>query len=54
MTRPIVKMCAPYALIAAHSSELQGADYGRGGKGPWADSADASTVQRSTIWNGFK
>jgi glucosamine--fructose-6-phosphate aminotransferase (isomerizing) len=38
------------ALIAAHLAEQQGAAYGRGSTGPWADSADASTVQRSTLW----
>lgn len=40
---------APLALLAAFIAENDGAEYGRGSKGPWSDSADASTVQRSAI-----
>jgi glucosamine--fructose-6-phosphate aminotransferase (isomerizing) len=43
-------LCAPLAVIAAHLAALTGAEYGRGGKGPWADSADARTVQKSEFW----
>jgi glucosamine--fructose-6-phosphate aminotransferase (isomerizing) len=43
-------LSAPHALIAAHRAALTGADYGRGGKGRWADSADAGTVQKSAMW----
>jgi glutamine---fructose-6-phosphate transaminase (isomerizing) len=43
-------LSAPLALVAAHLAALTGAAYGRGGRGPWADSADASTVQKSEFW----
>jgi glucosamine--fructose-6-phosphate aminotransferase (isomerizing) len=43
---------APHALLAAHLAELAGAEYGRGGKGRWSDSADAGTVQKSAQWTG--
>lgn len=42
-------LCAPVALLAAHLAAQTGAVYGRGSVGPWEDSADASTVQRSVI-----
>jgi glucosamine--fructose-6-phosphate aminotransferase (isomerizing) len=45
-------LSAPHALLAAHLSALTGAEYGRGGKGRWADSADAGTVQKSALWTG--
>jgi glucosamine--fructose-6-phosphate aminotransferase (isomerizing) len=47
-------LSAPHALFAAHFAELSGAEYGRGGKGRWEDSADASTVQKSRMWDGGK
>jgi glucosamine--fructose-6-phosphate aminotransferase (isomerizing) len=43
-------LSAPVALIAAHLAELTRAQYGRGGKGAWEDSADAGTVQQSQFW----
>ena len=43
-------LSAPHALLAAHLAELTGAEYGRGSKGKWEDSADASTVQKSAFW----
>ena len=43
-------LSAPHALLAAHLAELSGAEYGRGSKGRWDDSADASTVQKSALW----
>ena len=46
---PLFTSAAP-ALIAAHLSALDGAQYGRGGKAPWDDSAMAATVQQSVIW----
>jgi glucosamine--fructose-6-phosphate aminotransferase (isomerizing) len=45
-------LSAPHALLAAHFAELSGAEYGRGSKGRWEDSADASTVQKSRMWDG--
>jgi glutamine---fructose-6-phosphate transaminase (isomerizing) len=42
------------ALIAAHLSALDGAEYGRGGKPPWDDSSTAATVQQSAIWGPGK
>lgn len=41
---------AGMALLAAHLSKIDGAEYGRGAKAPWDDSRDAATVQRSEIW----
>lgn len=41
---------APLALFAAHLSALDGAEYGRGSKGAWDDSSDASTVQNSAMF----
>lgn len=38
------------ALIAAHLAEIDGAEYGRGGKAPWDDSMTAATVQQSLLW----
>jgi glucosamine--fructose-6-phosphate aminotransferase (isomerizing) len=43
-------LSAPMALIAAQMATAGGAEYGRGSQGRWADSADASTVQKSEIW----
>jgi len=43
-------LSAPVALIAAHLAEQTGEKYGRGSSGPWEDSADASTVQKSAMW----
>jgi glutamine---fructose-6-phosphate transaminase (isomerizing) len=45
---------AAMALVAAHLSELDGAEYGRGGKAPWDDSVTAATVQQSGIWEPGK
>ena len=39
--------CAALALFAAHLSEICGAEYGRGGRGPWQDCADGGTTRRS-------
>jgi len=50
---PLFASIAP-ALIAAHLSELDGAEYGRGGKAPWDDSMTAATVQQSAIWEPGK
>ena len=47
-------LSAPYALLAAHLAALTGAEYGRGSKGKWDDSADASTVQKSVLWEAGK
>lgn len=47
-------LSAPHALLAAHIAELSEAEYGRGSKGRWEDSADASTVQKSRMWDGGK
>lgn len=44
---------APLALLAAHLADLDGAEYGRGSKGAWSDSADASTVQKSAMFGGL-
>jgi glucosamine--fructose-6-phosphate aminotransferase (isomerizing) len=41
---------APLALFAAHLAALDGAEYGRGSKGAWSDSSDASTVQKSAMF----
>jgi len=46
---PLLTSIAP-ALLAAHLSALDGAEYGRGGKAPWDDSMTAATVQQSAIW----
>jgi glucosamine--fructose-6-phosphate aminotransferase (isomerizing) len=43
-------LSAPIALLAAHLAAATGARYGRGATGRWADSADASTVQKSALW----
>lgn len=50
---PLFTSTAP-ALIAAHLSALDGAEYGRGGKAPWDDSMTAATVQQSGIWEPGK
>ena len=50
---PLLTSVAP-ALIAAHLSALDGAEYGRGGKAPWDDSVAAATVQQSAIWESAK
>lgn len=50
---PLVTSVAP-ALLAAHLSALDGAEYGRGGKAPWDDSMTAATVQQSAIWEPGK
>jgi len=50
---PLVTSIAP-ALLAAHLSALDGAEYGRGGKAPWDDSMTAATVQQSAIWEPGK
>lgn len=50
---PLFTSIAP-ALIAAHLSALDGAEYGRGGKAPWDDSMTAATVQQSEIWEPGK
>ncbi|WP_133121807.1 SIS domain-containing protein [Pleomorphomonas carboxyditropha] len=56
ITPPIAEGWSPLptsavlALLAAHLSEQDGAEYGRGGKGPWADSSTAATVQQSLLW----
>ena len=39
--------CAALALFAAHLSEIRGADYGRGGRGGWQNSADGGTTRSS-------
>ncbi len=44
--RPLL-LCAALALFAAHLSELQGAEYGRGARGPWRDSEEGGTTRRS-------
>ena len=41
---------APVALLAAHLAAQDGAEYGRGARGAWSDSADASTVQKSAMF----
>jgi glucosamine--fructose-6-phosphate aminotransferase (isomerizing) len=50
---PLLTSVAP-ALLAAHLSALDGAEYGRGGKAPWDDSMTAATVQQSAIWEPGK
>lgn len=50
---PLLTSIAP-ALLAAHLSALDGAEYGRGGKAPWDDSMTAATVQQSAIWEPGK
>ncbi len=50
---PLFTSVAP-ALLAAHLSALDGAEYGRGGKAPWDDSMSAATVQQSAIWEPGK
>lgn len=40
----------PVALFAARMAALDGEDYGRGSKGAWSGSADASTVQKSAMF----
>lgn len=44
----------PVALLAAFIAEADGAEYGRGSKGAWSDSSDASTVQRSAMYEAGK
>jgi len=43
-------LSAPMALLAAHAAAHTGSTYGRGSSGAWSDSADASTVQKSAMW----
>ena len=50
---PLFTSIAP-ALLAAHLSALDGAEYGRGGNPPWDDSRTAATVQQSAIWEPGK
>ena len=42
--------CAALALFAAHLSEICGAEYGRGARGPWQDCADGRTTRHSERW----
>ena len=39
--------CTALALFAAHLSEVCGAEYGRGARGPWQDCAEGHTTRNS-------
>lgn len=47
-----VAYCAVLGLFAAWLNEVTGAEYGRGSKGPWADSQDGNAVRNSAITLG--
>lgn len=44
-----VAYCAILGLFAAWLNEITGAEYGRGSRGPWADSQDGNAVRNSAI-----